>query len=156
MYFILQGANPNYYNLSLEERRAVPRLVINIADKSEKFNPNGEDIWDYKSEHFNLPDFSNLDWAKTHTPISALYRTFDINVNYFGLKTIVERMVLNTQYKGTFQLIRQLVSHCDGFYGWNMDQVIVRENETREKLLEKINRPMTEEEKKHMMSVMQE
>lgn len=60
-----------------------------------------------KSEHFTLPDFSKLDWAESFTPISCLYRIFDINVHYFGLQTLVERMVCNAQYKGTFQLIRQ-------------------------------------------------
>ena len=71
-------------------------------------------------------------------------------MHYFGLQTLVERMVCNAQYKGTFQLIRQLVTHCDGFYGWSMDQVVERENETKKLLLEKINRPYSEEEKKHM------
>ena len=103
-----------------------------------------------KSEHFTLPDFSKLDWAESFTPISCLYRIFDINVHYFGLQTLVERMVCNAQYKGTFQLIRQLVTHCDGFYGWSMDQVVERENETKKLLLEKINRPYSEEKKKHM------
>lgn len=91
-----------------------------------------------------------MDWYKNQQPCSSLYRVFDINVNYFGLKTIVERMVLNAQYSGTFQLIRQLVCHCDGFYGWKMDQVIERENKTKEVLLEKINRPYSEDEKKHL------
>ena len=91
-----------------------------------------------------------MDWYKTFTPCCSLYRTFDINVNYFGLKTLVERMVLNAQYAGTFQLIRQLVSHCDGFYGWSMEQVVERENQTKEILLEKINRPYSEEEKNQL------
>ena len=34
--------------------------------------------------------------------------------------------------------------------GLYMDQVVVRENETKAKLLEKINRPRTEEEKSHL------
>lgn len=91
-----------------------------------------------------------MNWAKSYSPICSLYRIFDINVNYFGLKSIVEHMVCNAQYNGTFQLIRQLVSHCDGFYGWTMDQVIERENETKVKLLEKISRPYSDEEKKHV------
>ena len=59
-------------------------------------------------------------------------------------------MVLNAQYTGTFQLIRQLVCHCDGFYGWTMDQVVERENNTKQILLEKINRPYSENEKNHL------
>ena len=135
--------------MSAEERNAVQTLFINIADTTKKYSSD-EDIWNVRSEHFTLPDFTNLDWYKTFTPCCSLYRTFDINVNYFGLKTLVERMVLNAQYSGTFQLIRQLVSHCDGFYGWNMEQVIERENKTKEILLEKINRPYSEEEKNHL------
>lgn len=143
-----QGNNPNYYQLPDEERKEVKSLFINIADKAKKHHSE-EDVWNYKSEHFNLPNFENMDWYKEQQPCSALYRLFDINVNYFGLKTLVERMVLNAQYTGTFQLIRQLVCHCDGFYGWTMDQVIDRENETKQLLLEKINRPYSEEEKNH-------
>lgn len=109
-----------------------------------------EMVWDYQSKHFSLPDFNNPEWFKTCQPVSSLYRLFDINVNYFGLKTIVERMVLNAQYKGTFQLIRQLVTHCDGFYGWNMEEVVERENETRGKLVEKIQSPFSDEEKEHL------
>ncbi|KAK8826278.1 hypothetical protein WA538_001418 [Blastocystis sp. DL] len=149
------GHNPNYYNLTLEERKQIPQRFINIADKSVHAH-NDEDIWNMKSEHFTLPDFSKLDWAESFTPISCLYRIFDINVHYFGLQTLVERMVCNAQYKGTFQLIRQLVTHCDGFYGWSMDQVVERENETKKLLLEKINRPYSEEEKKHMVNVLSE
>ena len=143
------GNNPNYYQLPDEERKEVKSLFINIADKAKKHHSD-EDVWTYKSEHFDLPNFENMDWYKTQQPCSSLYRLFDINVNYFGLKTLVERMVLNAQYTGTFQLIRQLVCHCDGFYGWTMDQVIDRENETKQLLLEKINRPYSEEEKSHL------
>ena len=135
--------------MSLEERKEIPQRFINIADHAKKASSE-EDVWNYKSEKFPLPDFGEMDWYKTYQPISSLYRIFDINVNYFGLKTIVEKMVCNAQYNGTFQLIRQLVCHCDGFHGWNMDQVVVRENETKQKLLEKFNRHRTEEEKNHL------
>ena len=109
-----------------------------------------EMIWTTKSEHFNLPDFDKPDWYKTCQPVCSLYRLFDINVNYFGLKTLVERMVLSAQYKGTFQLIRQLVTRCDGFYGWTMEQVVERETETQGKLLEKIHTPFSDEERDHL------
>ena len=109
-----------------------------------------EMIWTTKSEHFQLPDFDKPDWYQTCQPVSSLYRLFDINVNYFGLKTLVERMVLSAQYKGTFQLIRQLVTHCDGFYGWTMEQVVERETETQGKLLEKIHTPFSDEERDHL------
>ena len=117
--------------MSLEERKEISQRFINIADHAKKASSE-EDVWNYKSEKFPLPDFGDMDWYKTYQPISSLYRIFDINVNYFGLKTIVEKMVCNAQYNGTFQLIRQLVCHCDGFHGWNMDQVVVRENETKQ------------------------
>ena len=109
-----------------------------------------EMIWTTKPEHFQLPDFDKPDWYQTCQPVSSLYRLFDINVNYFGLKTLVERMVLSAQYKGTFQLIRQLVTHCDGFYGWTMEQVVERETETQGKLLEKIHTPFSDEERDHL------
>ena len=112
--------------MSLEERKEIPQRFINIADHAKKASSE-EDVWNYKSEKFPLPDFGDMDWYKTYQPISSLYRIFDINVNYFGLKTIVEKMVCNAQYNGTFQLIRQLVCHCDGFHGWNMDQARERD-----------------------------
>ena len=143
------GSNPNYYNLTPIERKKVESRFINIGDRKVKAKKD-EMVWDYQSKHFSLPDFNNPEWFKTCQPVSSLYRLFDINVNYFGLKTIVERMVLNAQYKGTFQLIRQLVTHCDGFYGWNMEEVVERENETRGKLVEKIQSPFSDEEKEHL------